>query len=442
MVRVTADSTGVAPRADAKALEAVDAYRAAREQGEYRLLKLAGANLRDVDFSGCPLDECDLTDAVLDGAKFLGASLVRSSLAGASLLGADFSYADLHRADLEAVDATAATFMNAILSRTGLVRSRLRRANLSEANLTKANLFEADLTGVNLSRALVSQANLRGAILEDSVLTGLRGEPVFDNLSDLANRAVVPFGWPAARLAEQQLIELAESYLISLGWEIVQPASSEDPVVDLMARRGDSWLVLEVKATAVPSNSTFAHVASRLRRAAEPYEKVSAVLVVPGPIPESLRDRARASKIEILSVRVNSEAVWIDSDSRHTRVKLVPQPSTVKVVCDLPHASEVQATETVRFRFEGHEYVIDLCAMHAKEIRQNLGPYIEMARRASASGRRRRTRAGAKRQRSEAIRAWAAREGLKVSQRGKIPATIVDEYEAAAERLGSEAIGQ
>jgi uncharacterized protein YjbI with pentapeptide repeats len=433
MVRVTAASTGVAPRADAKALEAVGAYRAARERGEYRLLKLAGADLRDVDFSGCQLDECDLTGAILDGAKFLGASLVRATFAGASLLGTDFSYADLHRADMEAVDATAATFMNSILSRTNLARSRLRRANLSEANLNRANLFEADLTGANLSRALASQTNVSGASLEDAILIELRGEPIFGDASDSASSPVAPLGWPAARLSEQQLAEYVEAYLTSLGWETVQPASSEDPVVDLMARSEGTWLLLEVKATALPSHATFAYVAERLRRAAGLYDDASAVLVIPGPISEGVRDLAKDNRIDILSVRIepDSDTVWIDSNGKATRVKQVVQPPTLKIVCDFPHSTEVQATETVRFSFEGRGYELDLCVAHAQEMREILKSYLQEARRVPGGESRRRRKASAKRRHSEDIRAWAAQQGIKVSERGRIPAAIVDEYKAA-----------
>jgi hypothetical protein len=308
------------PRADRNALEAVENYRAALKRGEYRRLKLAAADLRDVDFSGLQLDECDLTEAILDGARFVGASLVRADLAGASLLGVDFSYADLDRADLEAVDATATAFINANMPRVNLVRSRLRRADLSEANLRKANLFESDLTGANLSRALASQANLRGAILEDAVLTGLRGEPFFDTVSERGLPEAL-FGWPAARLAEPQLVRLAETYLTARGWGVIEPPLSEGTAVDLIARRGDTLLVLEAKATATPSHATFRHMAERLRNTAEPYGKAVMFLVIPGPVPKSLRDLAKASRIGVLGI-------WIDPDSNSMRVEEIVRPAS------------------------------------------------------------------------------------------------------------------
>ena len=65
-----------AVRADPRALDVLQEYRAARDRGEWRRLLLAGADLRDTDMSELDLDECDLTAAVLDGARFIGASQI------------------------------------------------------------------------------------------------------------------------------------------------------------------------------------------------------------------------------------------------------------------------------------------------------------------------------------------------------------------------------
>ena len=45
---------------------------------------------------------------------------------------------------------------------------------------------------------------------------------------------------------------------------------------------------------------------------------------------------------------------------------------------------------------------------------------------------RRGGRTAASRQRSSDIRAWARQQGLSVSERGRIPASVVQQYEAAA----------
>jgi hypothetical protein len=48
-----------------------------------------------------------------------------------------------------------------------------------------------------------------------------------------------------------------------------------------------------------------------------------------------------------------------------------------------------------------------------------------------AGGRRRRARSGPGRERSSEIRAWAKQRGHKVSERGRIPAAIIAEYESS-----------
>ena len=304
-------ATGAPPRANPRALEAIEEYKAARDRGEYRLLKLPRADLRDADMSDLRLDECDFTGAVLDGARFVGTSLVRSSLAGASLVGADFSYADLRKADLHAADATAATFVSAILQQANLTRCRLRRADMSDVDLTKANLYESDLTSANLTRALGVQANLRGTILEDAILTGLRGDPLFDNGTNRRSPDQL-FGWPASRLAEPQLLELAESYLSAHGWGLAEPFSSRDEGIDLMVQRGDQVLVVQAKATATPSSRIFAHWAERLRRVASQRPNVYFILVMPGPVPQSIQDLAQANRIGVLSVWVEQTSMRVD----------------------------------------------------------------------------------------------------------------------------------
>ncbi|MEV5705063.1 histone-like nucleoid-structuring protein Lsr2 [Actinoallomurus sp. NPDC052274] len=66
-------------------------------------------------------------------------------------------------------------------------------------------------------------------------------------------------------------------------------------------------------------------------------------------------------------------------------------------------------------------------------MRDRLSPFIEHGRRAGGGGvRRHRGRAASsRRQRSADIRAWAKAHGIEVSERGRIPATVVEEYERA-----------
>ena len=92
------------------------------------------------------------------------------------------------------------------------------------------------------------------------------------------------------------------------------------------------------------------------------------------------------------------------------------------------------ADETVHFAFGGAEYEIDLTAKNAKTFRKKLAPYVEHARKAGRSPSRRPGRAAASRQRSGDIRAWAKDHGIAVSERGRIPASVVEQYQAAKGR--------
>jgi hypothetical protein len=91
-----------------------------------------------------------------------------------------------------------------------------------------------------------------------------------------------------------------------------------------------------------------------------------------------------------------------------------------------------EAHETVPFSIDGTSYEIDLSSENANKLRKELAVYIDHARKASGvSGRRRRSRTGPGRERSSEIRAWAKERGHKVSERGRIPAAIIAEYEAS-----------
>ena len=95
---------------------------------------------------------------------------------------------------------------------------------------------------------------------------------------------------------------------------------------------------------------------------------------------------------------------------------------------------EVGEGETVHFSLNGASYEIDLNAAHAEELRKAFEPYISAGRRAGSSGA---VRAAAPRKRPgrnpevAAIRAWANDNGYTLSERGRIPAPVVEAYNAA-----------
>jgi sRNA-binding protein len=92
-----------------------------------------------------------------------------------------------------------------------------------------------------------------------------------------------------------------------------------------------------------------------------------------------------------------------------------------------------EATETVSFGLDGVSYEIDLSTGNAGSLRTELAQYVEHARKGAGAAqvRRRRPRNGAGREQSAKIREWARSHGHKVNERGRIPANIVAEYEAA-----------
>jgi hypothetical protein len=90
-----------------------------------------------------------------------------------------------------------------------------------------------------------------------------------------------------------------------------------------------------------------------------------------------------------------------------------------------------RAEERLRFGLGGSEYEIDLSAENATRFRRHLAPFIEHARKAGRGRRGRAARPASARERSRDIRAWARDQGIAVSDRGRIPASIAERYAAA-----------
>jgi nucleoid-associated protein Lsr2 len=89
------------------------------------------------------------------------------------------------------------------------------------------------------------------------------------------------------------------------------------------------------------------------------------------------------------------------------------------------------AEETVRSGVGGWEDEIDLSTKNAAALRRKLAPCIGHARKAGPGARRRGGRAAAHRERSADVRAWAKDQGITVSGRGRIPASVAAQYQAA-----------
>ena len=107
------------------------------------------------------------------------------------------------------------------------------------------------------------------------------------------------------------------------------------------------------------------------------------------------------------------------------------QQVSVLLLCDLHTKGDVDAVETLSFTVGNNAYEIDVCAAHADELRGKLQPYVDHARRPSGGPQRRRGRRSADRAHTAEIRAWAKKQGYEISERGRIPAAVVTEYESS-----------
>lgn len=108
------------------------------------------------------------------------------------------------------------------------------------------------------------------------------------------------------------------------------------------------------------------------------------------------------------------------------------QKHIVQLIDDLDQSV---AEETVSFGLDGSVYEIDLSAKNAAKLRDSLSGYVASARRSNRGGAgrqvtpsRRPRAARGDREQTHAIREWARKNGHKVGEKGRIPASIMDAY--------------
>jgi hypothetical protein len=107
----------------------------------------------------------------------------------------------------------------------------------------------------------------------------------------------------------------------------------------------------------------------------------------------------------------------------------VAKQTTVMLVDDLDGS---EADEQVEFAVDGKAYEIDLSAANSARLREALAPFISAARR--STGRRRSggspapSRPSTDREQNQAIREWAQQQGMKISERGRIPSNVLEAY--------------
>jgi hypothetical protein len=95
------------------------------------------------------------------------------------------------------------------------------------------------------------------------------------------------------------------------------------------------------------------------------------------------------------------------------------------------------ADRTIEFGLDGINYTIDLSDKNAGKLRKALDPYLTVAAKAGRTNGHSRiaartTAAPARsnRDQNQAIREWAAKNGYEVSERGRIPSSVVEAFHA------------
>jgi hypothetical protein len=96
------------------------------------------------------------------------------------------------------------------------------------------------------------------------------------------------------------------------------------------------------------------------------------------------------------------------------------------------------ADRTVEFGLDGVNYTIDLSDKNVGKLRKALEPYLSAGTRVGrgvggrgSAGRTAAAPSRSSRDQNQAIREWAGKHGYEVSERGRIPSSIVDAFHQA-----------
>lgn len=111
----------------------------------------------------------------------------------------------------------------------------------------------------------------------------------------------------------------------------------------------------------------------------------------------------------------------------------------VTIVFDDLDGTQGEDVAEVVFGWRSSIYAIDLAEANTKRFAEAIGPFLDKARKVGplrlnhlqASNRRSIPPVKTDRERNQAIRDWAREQGHEISNRGRIPAEIVEEFEQA-----------
>lgn len=118
------------------------------------------------------------------------------------------------------------------------------------------------------------------------------------------------------------------------------------------------------------------------------------------------------------------------------------QKVMVQLVDDLD-GTQSDDISTVTFGLDGATYEIDLTEANASQLRKSLEEFVAHARRTGGRLKRGAAKASngsatASHEQAQAIREWARRNGHEVSNRGRIPASLIEAFEAAQAEASSK----
>jgi hypothetical protein len=91
--------------------------------------------------------------------------------------------------------------------------------------------------------------------------------------------------------------------------------------------------------------------------------------------------------------------------------------------------------QSITFTWSGVHYSIDLSKANADKFEKAIGPYLEKAQRVGGRKSRPSSSSNSASRGSQvdtkAVRAWAASSGIQLSNRGRVPADVIEKYKAA-----------
>jgi hypothetical protein len=101
----------------------------------------------------------------------------------------------------------------------------------------------------------------------------------------------------------------------------------------------------------------------------------------------------------------------------------------VTLTCDVCGKAKDVQTRTIGL--DGKTYEIDLCAKDGKGLSKAAAGYVSNARKVTRQASRENGHRPRSRTETAAIRDWAKASGMKISDRGRVPAVVFRDYQAA-----------